>query len=98
MLCYIVISVVTRILDFVFVELYLEQDGKEPEWKFILECCIFAYTIFINLGLMVPLGYQLIEQNKRLKKIEEIQRKRKRSFANSAASMIHRASIPLRVT
>jgi hypothetical protein len=45
---------------------------------------------------MIPLGYQLVEQKKRLNKVEEIERTKKRSFANSAASAIHRASIPLR--
>jgi hypothetical protein len=94
MMLYIVISIATRILDLFFIELAIKSNLAE--WKFFLEIGIFAYTLTINLGLMIPLGYQLVEQKKRLDKVEEIERTKKRSFANNAASGIHRASIPLR--
>jgi DHHC palmitoyltransferase len=58
MLSYILISVVTRGIDFGFNEIKLYQaDKKEHLTKFIIECVIFAYTIFINFGLMLPLGF-----------------------------------------
>ena len=61
MLTYIFISVITRAIDFGFNEIPLYQEKEDNLTKFIIECVIFAYTVLINFGLMLPLGYQLVE-------------------------------------
>jgi hypothetical protein len=61
MISYIIVSIVTRLIDFIYIEINFYKDKLETPLLFYVEIFIFAYTLVINLGLMIPLTYQIIE-------------------------------------
>jgi len=61
-------------------------------WQSFFETTSYAFTMIINLGLCLPLILQIKEQKKRLMRVEEIERVKKRTFANDAASFITRGT------
>lgn len=71
---YIILSTVSRILAFFTIELNdIGKEDTEYSWKIFMIISL-GYTLVVNLLISIPLGFQLKEQIKRLRKVEEIER------------------------